>query len=68
MTSSADLTLERTAEAERVVRWRLEELERAGYDRRTARQLAERPEVDLHLAVALARGGCPGRTALRILL
>ena len=68
MASSADLTLERTAEAERVVSWRLEELERAGYDRRTARQLAERSEVDLHRAVARARGGCPGATALRILL
>jgi hypothetical protein len=66
--ASANLTLPREAEVERVVCWRLEELERAGNDRSTARKLAERTEVDLHLAVALARSGCPSATALSILL
>jgi hypothetical protein len=66
--ASANLTLPRQAEAERILNWRLEELERAGYDRPTARKLAERTDVDLHLAVALARGGCPSVTALSILL
>ena len=65
--ASATLIPQET-EAERVVRWRLEELERAGYDGPTARTLAERPDIDLHVAVALARGGCPGATALAILL
>ncbi len=65
---SADLTLDRQDEAERILSWRFEALERAGYDRRSATKLAERTYVDLHLAVALARGGCPAETALRILL
>ncbi len=60
--------LTRETEAERVLRWRLDELERAGYDRATAWELAERMDVDLHVAVSIARGGCPPATALRILL
>ena len=66
--ASANLILPRQAESERIVSWRLEELERAGYDRFAARELAERMDVDLHLAVALTRGGCPPATALSILL
>jgi hypothetical protein len=67
--ASTDLIVDpRKAEAERVLGWRLEELQRAGYDRLTARELAERMDVDLHTAVAIARGGCPAQTALRILL
>jgi hypothetical protein len=67
--ATAELTLTpREAEAERVRGWRLEELERAGYDRRAAVELAERTDVDLHLAVEIVRAGCPTRTALRILL
>jgi hypothetical protein len=65
---SADLMLDRDAEADRILSWRFEALERAGFDRRSATELAERTDVDLHLAVALARGGCPAETALRILL
>ena len=60
--------LTRETEAERVLHWRLDELERAGYDRATAWELAERTDVDLHLAASIARGGCPAETALRILL
>ena len=55
-------------EAERVVAWRREELERVGYDLAAAGDLAGRTDVDLHLAVALVRGGCPPETAVRILL
>jgi hypothetical protein len=67
--ASVDLIVDsRQAEAERVLGWRLEELERAGYDRLSARELAERSYVDLHLATSLVRGGCPPDTALRILL
>lgn len=55
-------------EAERVVAWRREELERAGYDMATAGDLAARTYVDLHLAIALVQGGCPPETAVRILL
>jgi hypothetical protein len=59
---------DREEEAERVRLWRLEELQRAGYERKMARTLAERSYVDLHLATALLRRGCPVDTALRILI
>ena len=58
----------RGTEAERVVFWRAEELARAGYDDETAIELAMDSAVDLHLAIRLARMGCPSKTALRILL
>ncbi|HJR93952.1 MAG TPA: hypothetical protein VJ807_00845 [Gaiellaceae bacterium] len=55
-------------EDERVARWRLEQLTRAGYDETAALVLADLVDVDLHLAVDLVRQGCPSDTALRILL
>jgi hypothetical protein len=67
-TTAADLDLEFDAEAERVLLWREEELERVGYERAAARDLAERTYVDLHLAMDLLRRGCPAETALRILV
>jgi hypothetical protein len=67
-TTAADLDLEFDAEAERVLLWREEELERVGYERAAARDLAERTYVDLHLAMNLLRRGCPADTALRILV
>jgi hypothetical protein len=66
--TAAELELELDPETERVVLWREEELERVGYERSTARDLAERTYVDLHLAMNLLRHGCPVDTALRILL
>jgi len=54
-------------EDERVSRWRLEQLVRAGYDELDAVLLAELG-VDLHVATDLLRRGCPVETALRILL
>jgi hypothetical protein len=68
MISTAELELDLDAETERVLLWREEELERVGYERATARDLAERMYVDLHLAMDLLRRGCPADTALRILL
>jgi hypothetical protein len=56
------------SEDERVARWRLEQLQRAGYDETAALVLADLVHVDLHLAVDLVRSGCPSETALRILL
>jgi hypothetical protein len=53
---------------QRVIRWRRDELERAGYDRPSAKEIAERVEVDLHFATDLLRQGCPQDTALKILL
>ena len=56
-----------TIEVERIESWRLEELERAGYPREAAEELAARHDVDLHLAVDLLEHGCPVALALRIL-
>ncbi len=58
----------RDTESERIQRWRAQELERAGYDRQAAAELAGRADVDLHRAVELLERGCPPATALRILL
>ena len=55
-------------EDERVARWRLEQLLRAGYDDTAALILADLVDVDLHLAVDLVGQGCASDTALRILL
>jgi hypothetical protein len=60
-------TVKRHAEIEDVVRWRLEQLLSAGYEREDASTLAARRDVDLHLAVELLARGCPPKTALRIL-
>ena len=55
-------------EHERVVSWRREELERAGYSPNVARRLARNMAVDLHLATDLLRQGCRPEIAARILL
>ena len=66
--SAAELEIQVETEAERIERWRAEELERAGYEPLQAAELAARQDVDLHLAVELLERGCPLDTALRILL
>lgn len=66
--SAAELDIQVETEAERIERWRAEELERAGYEPPHAAELATRNDVDLHLAVDLLERGCPVETALRILL
>ena len=58
----------RETELDRINRWRAEELERAGYDRRGAAKLAARHDIDLHQAVELLQQGCPPALALDILL
>jgi hypothetical protein len=55
-------------EAEMILRWRFDELLRAGYDVGSALLLASHVEIDLHSASSLVRRGCPAETALRILL
>jgi hypothetical protein len=65
--STANIT-ESVLEVELVERWRLDSLERAGYDAESAAVLAASPEVDLHLAVSLLQRGCPMSLALQILL
>lgn len=66
--SAATIKLRDESETERVIRWRLEELTKAGYDWRASMHLAARPDIDLHLAADLLERGCPVDTALRILL
>lgn len=63
-----ELEHDHDAEAELVRTWRKEELERAGYPRAAAEQLAELGYVDLHFATGLLRRGCPADTAVRILV
>ena len=55
-------------EAERVERWRAEELERAGYDLSAAAVLAASVDVDLHFAIDLLHKGCTQDVAMQILL
>ena len=66
--AATDVLIPCVTEAERILTWRFEELERAGYPTSAASELAERVDVDLHLAVELLRAGCPEEIALRILL
>jgi hypothetical protein len=54
-------------ETTNVERWRLEELERAGYSVAAAVLIASQ-DVDLHTAARLLARGCDEDTALRILL
>jgi hypothetical protein len=50
-----------------VVSWRYERLEEAGYPVDVAIALAERGDVDLHLAVELLERGASLEAAIRIL-
>lgn len=65
---TSELELVEDTEADRVMRWRVEELQRAGYGQREAVKIAMRADVDLHLAIELLEKGCPAGTALQILL
>jgi hypothetical protein len=64
--TAAELVYE--SELTQVERWRVDELERAGYDSRAATTLASRHDIDLHSAVDLLRKGCTPELALQILL
>ena len=61
-------TVEFSLDGARVVSWRYEQLQRAGYEPEAAIELAERSNVDLHRAVELLERGCTPATALKILL
>jgi hypothetical protein len=65
--SAIDLHPEQT-ESEKVVSWRAERLERAGYEPGVALELAARVEIDLHHAIKLIERGCSPEMAARILL
>ena len=51
-----------------VLRWRIEQLVRAGFRGVDAETLAECKDVDLHQAIRLLRDGCSQELALEILL
>jgi hypothetical protein len=55
-------------EVEAVLRWRFEELVRAGYDPGSAMIVASHVEVDLHVATSLLARGCPPEIAMQIIL
>jgi hypothetical protein len=66
--TAAELNQLEYTEHERVIRWRVAELTKAGYDWPASMLIAARSDIDLHLAGRLLDGGCPVDTALRILL
>jgi hypothetical protein len=66
--TTAHLTEVPELEIEQVERWRLESLQRAGYDAESAAVLAASHDVDLHQAVSMLERGCPVPVALQILL
>ena len=66
--TAAETQLALDTELDRIEQWRAEELERAGYPRHDAARLAERHDVDLHLAIDLISRGCSPQVALDILL
>jgi hypothetical protein len=68
MATAANLVLADETEKEGVIRWRLEQLSKAGFSWPAAMVLAANNAVDLHRAVWLVECGCPPETAARILL
>jgi hypothetical protein len=50
-----------------VVRWRREQLRRAGVPMPLAERLAYDRQMDLHALIQLVERGCPPQTAARIL-
>jgi hypothetical protein len=58
----------RELEADEIIRWRTDQLRRAGYSERSALLLGLHTEIDLHVAMRLREQGCPQKVALRILL
>jgi len=65
--TAAELQLPKD-ELDIVEQWRVESLQRAGYDELSARKLAQRADIDLHTATDLLRAGCSSELALQILL
>jgi len=65
--NAADIELSVETEALRVTCWRATALMRAGYEPLAAVELAERPEIDLHLALELVERGCSPELAAAIL-
>ena len=56
------------SEEDKILRWRFDVLERAGYNEVQADILARARHVDLHEAVRLVEAGCPHSKAALIVL
>lgn len=54
-------------EVTRIINWRQDELQEAGYDANQASLVAHRLDVDLHTACDLLGAGCPPDQAVLIL-
>jgi len=54
-------------EQREIERWRRQRLQRAGFERELAAELAGEPAVDLHDLLSLLARGCPPELAARIL-
>ena len=63
--TAAQFEQQEAPEMEAVLRWRFEELVRAGYDPGSAMIIASNVEVDLHLATSLLARGCPPTSRCR---
>ena len=68
MAAGVPRVAEELPERENVIQWRQKMLERAGYPAVVAAGLAERVEVDLHLACELLERGSSVELALDIIL
>lgn len=66
--TAAQFELLDEVEAESILRWRFESLMHAGSAAVDALILVSYVDIDLHTATDLLARGCPGETALRILL
>jgi len=66
-TAELNETVEAASETSRVTAWRYEQLLHAGYDESPATEIAQRLDIDLHLAQELLRSGCAPDLAFRIL-
>ena len=60
--------LKHTTEQQKILSWRIECLEKVGYEPQWASFLAKIPELDLKAACDLLASGCPHDTALKILV
>lgn len=67
-TCAAEFELFGEDEAESFIRGRFLSLADGGYDPQAALLMAVQPEIDVDVATAILRKGCPPETALRILL
>lgn len=67
-TATPEPEKESLSEKDKIEGWRMSQLVRAGYDVASAELLAQRRDVDLHLAAEMLAAGCTVSLAVLILL